>query len=181
MTKKTQLGARIFAVFMVVCGLFAIAASCLTYLGARPLLFHSRSTVEPLSASHSALIPQSGEWPLLVAKEAQVPHPPEPYSLEVAGVRDTGLLQFTVSAGSPEHARSLATWIGESFVASLRQSYTSRGFARLDSLVPQPPRVWEIPDSLPVVSRWSVATVVFQFFIPSLLIIGGATLFRARQ
>ena len=176
MTKNTRLDVGIFAVFMVACGLFAIATSALPFLDSGPALFHSSSTIEPSHAPHAALQPRADEWPLLVAKQFQPGRPPESYSVEVAGVRETGLIRLTASSSSPERAQALASWVGESFVTSLRQSYASRGFAP-----DQSPRVWELPDSLPSFSRWSVASVAFQFFIPSLLVIGGITLFRTRQ
>ena len=173
-TNTRRVGA--FAVFMVACGLFAIAASALPFIDAGPALFHSSSTVEPAHTSHSELQPQASEWPLLVAKQFEPGRPPEPYSLEVAGVRETGLIRLTASSVSPERARALASWLAESFVTSLRLSYSSRGLT-----FEQPARVLERPESLPSLSRWSIASVVFQFLIPSLLVIGGITLFRARQ
>ena len=176
MTKNTREEVGILAVFMVACGLFAIAASALAFLDAGPVLFHSSSTIEPSRASHAALQPRADEWPLLVAKQFEPGRPPEPYSVEVSGLRETNFIRITASSSSPVRAQALASWLGTSFFTSLRQSYASRGFAP-----EQPPRFWERPESPPSLSRWSVASVAFQFFIPSLLVIGGITLFRTRR
>ena len=176
MAKRTQRGLRLFSAFMVACGLLALAGSVLTVLDSTPTLFHSAIVVAPLHVPHSGLQPRVDEWPLLVVKQFELGRPPEPNSVEVAGVRDTGLIRLTASSSSPDRAQALASWLGDSFEASLRQSYISRGI-ETDNL----PRVWERPASTPVLSDRMLASVASQFLIPSLLVIGGIALFRAHE
>ena len=162
---------------MVLCGFVALAITAAPLMDARPLLFHASSTVEASAESHAYLDPKADEWPLMVAKQAETGQPPEPYVIEVAaGKRRTRLIGLTVSSNSPERAQAMATWLGKSFVSSLRQSYASREFAP-----DRPPRVWGVPDSLPIASRWSITGLAFQLFVPSLLIVGGTILFRTRR
>ena len=164
----------LFALFMVLCGLVALVTIVMPLLDTHPLLYDASSTIEPSRESHAALEPRVDEWPLMLAKHAVSNPVRESYALEVvAGVRQTPLIRLTVSAASPENAQAAATWMGQSFASSLRQSYASRQLA--------PERLWDKPEGLPLASPESIASLAFQLFVPTLLIAGGIILFRVRN
>ena len=128
------------AVLMIVFGVVSIAIHAVDLLDNPLPTFSARSIVAPPQPEsmqmlarggpppihHSDLQPREHEWPLMVAKEFEPGHYNDIYSLQVGLVRNTHLIEFTVSSSSPERANSRATWLASQFPDSLHQSYVSR-------------------------------------------------------
>lgn len=168
---------RIAAVLLIACGILSVAIHVLNCLDSAPGLFIASGAIEPSPGSVASLQPTTTEWPLIVTKQFEPGRPPEYYSLEVRGVRETSLLQLVVTGGSPEHTSALATWLTGSFTQSLRQSYATRGFAQ-DSAWP---RVYERPNERASPLHFQSLVVAFQLLTPCLLLASGFLLLRASR